>query len=121
MVACGRTIHSHNSLVPPQPVGSHSATGWCPIHQLALALSQPMWSGTKSTPKLIPKMFNGVWPGLQAHYSIITSPIVQVVSNKPCCVVASVFILVDIILSQHMEICDDSQALVRHLWYQKLS
>ncbi|XP_078100190.1 general transcription factor 3C polypeptide 3 isoform X3 [Sander vitreus] len=67
-VVCGRTIHSHNSLAPPPHAGhqpGHTLL-WDGIpffNQHLLQVSQRGCvghSGTNSTPKLIPQVFNGV-------------------------------------------------------------
>ena len=114
---CGRTIHSHNSLAPPPHAGhqpGHTLM-WDGIPFFNQHLSQVSQrgcvghSGTNSTPKLIPQVFNGVEVRtgvLSRPFHPIHSHILEVVSDKPRPVGASVVILEERVWFQTVEIWD---------------
>ncbi|XP_051239305.1 uncharacterized protein LOC127353784 [Dicentrarchus labrax] len=114
-VACGRTIHSHNGLAPPPHAGhqpGHTLL-WDGIPFFNQYLSQVSQrgcvghSGTNSTPKLIPQVFNGVEVRTAGRpFHPLHSHILEVVSDKPRPVGASVVILEDSVQSQTVEIWD---------------
>ena len=121
-VACGRSIRSHNSLAPPPHAGhqpGHTLL-WDGIPFLNQDLSQVSQhgcvghSGTYSTPKLIPQVFN--WVEVWTHgrlFHPLHSQILEVLCDDPASVGASVVILEDGVRSQILEIWD------RH-WLQNL-
>ena len=108
-VACGRTIHSHNSLAPH---AGHTLL-WDGIPFFNQHLSQVSQrgcvghSGTNSTPMLIPQVFNGVEVRSASRpYHLLHSNILEVDPDKPRPVGASVVILEDRVRSQTVEIWD---------------